>query len=59
MVHKTYGQARNKLIEGRGNLIRQTEGFVELGIKVKKSLPQGIRDDALLDDDTEGSEDGD
>jgi DNA recombination protein RmuC len=52
-VHKTYGQARNKLVEGRGNLIRQAEGFVELGVKVKKSLPQVFRDDALLDEEVE------
>jgi DNA recombination protein RmuC len=49
-VHKTYAAARNKLVEGRGNLVRQTESFVELGVKVKKKLPQSVLDDALLDD---------
>jgi DNA recombination protein RmuC len=49
-VHKTYAAARNKLVEGRGNLVRQTESFVELGVKVKKKLPQSVLDDVLLDD---------
>jgi DNA recombination protein RmuC len=49
-VHKTYEDARNKLVVGRGNVIRRTEEFVELGIKVKKSLPQPLLDDALLED---------
>jgi len=50
-VHNTYGQARIKLVEGRGNVIRRAEEFVELGIKVKKSLPQPLLDDALLEDE--------
>jgi DNA recombination protein RmuC len=58
-VQKTYGQARNKLVEGRGNLVRQAEGFVELGVKVKKSLPQGFRDDGLLDDEGSNPETSD
>jgi len=49
-VHNTYNQARNKLVEGRGNLIKQAEDFVDLGVKVKKTLPQTLMDDALLED---------
>ena len=38
----TYDAAMNKLTDGRGNLIRQAEQFVELGVKVKKSLPAAL-----------------
>ncbi len=41
-VDKTYQDAMNKLTLGKGNLIRQAEGFVELGVKVKKEMPQSI-----------------
>ena len=32
----------NKLTHGQGNLIRQANSFVELGVKVKKSIPKHI-----------------
>jgi len=41
-VHSTYDGAMNKLTRGKGNLIRQAEGFVELGVKVKKEMPKSI-----------------
>lgn len=41
-VHSSYDAAMNKLTIGKGNLIRQAEGFVELGVKVKKEIPQSI-----------------
>ena len=41
-VHTTYDTAMNKLTLGRGNLIRQAESFVELGVKIKKQLPKDI-----------------
>ena len=41
-VDKTYEDAMNKLTRGKGNLIRQAEGFVELGVKVKKEMPKTI-----------------
>ena len=41
-VDKTYKDAMNKLTRGKGNLIRQAEGFVELGVKVKKEMPKSI-----------------
>ncbi|HHJ39272.1 MAG: hypothetical protein AXA67_12100 [Methylothermaceae bacteria B42] len=49
-VHGSYQTARQKLVEGRGNLIRQAEQFVELGIKVKKTLPQTLREEAGTDE---------
>ncbi len=53
-VQNTYQQARNKLVEGRGNLIKQAENFVDLGVKVKKTLPQTLVDDAMLEDQDKG-----
>lgn len=47
-VHTTYDTAMNKLTLGRGNLIRQAESFVELGVKVKKQLPKDIVDRAEI-----------
>ncbi|BCX81765.1 DNA recombination protein RmuC [Methylomarinovum caldicuralii] len=38
-TQNTYNQARNKLTDGRGNLIRQAEMLVDLGVPVKKRLP--------------------
>ncbi len=47
-VNKTYDGVMNKLTHGNGNLIRQSESFVELGVKVKKSFPKNIADQAGL-----------
>lgn len=45
---KTYGEAMGQLSEGRGNLLRQTEGLKELGIKStkkrSKQLNRGMAD---------------
>ena len=41
-VHATYDGAMNKLTSGKGNLIRQAESFVELGVKVKKEMPKTL-----------------
>lgn len=47
-VTKTYGEAMGQLSEGRGNLLRQTEGLKELGIKStkkrSKQLNRGMAD---------------
>ena len=50
-AQKTYEDAMNKLIRGRGNLIRQAEVFVELGAKVNKRLPKSILERAELETD--------
>lgn len=48
MATKTYTEAMGQLSEGRGNLLRQTEGLKELGIKStkkrSKQLNRGIAD---------------
>jgi len=46
-VHGTYESSMNKLTQGRGNLVRQANSFVELGVKVKKTFPRSILDQAL------------
>ncbi len=48
-AQKSYESARNKLVSGRGNVIRQAEHFVELGVKVRKRLPAGVREEAGMD----------
>ncbi len=65
-AHKTYEDAMNKLARGRGNLIRQAEGFVALGAKVGKRFPKSILERAELEDgaaasatDTPAESDGD
>jgi DNA recombination protein RmuC len=48
-VNSTYDALRSKLSQGRGNLISQAESFVELGVKVKKTLPKTITGQAGID----------
>ncbi len=50
-VNKTYTGVMGKLTQGQGNLIRQANSFVELGVKVKKAIPKNISEQAHLGDD--------
>jgi len=50
-VNKTYTGVMGKLTQGQGNLIRQANSFVELGVKVKKAIPKNISEQAQLGDD--------
>jgi len=50
-LHKTYDGVMNKLTLGNGNLIRQTSSFLELGVKVKKTLPKSITEKTGLEDE--------
>lgn len=43
-LQKTYDSARGKLVDGRDNMLRQTEKLKELGIKANKSLPNSLKD---------------
>ena len=45
-ANKTYDGVMNKLSTGNGNLIRQASSFVELGVKVKKTLPKTLTEQA-------------
>lgn len=37
-----YGNAMNKLVEGKGNLVRSAEKLKKMGAKAKKALPESI-----------------
>ncbi len=50
-ANKTYDGVMNKLTTGNGNLIRQASSFVELGVKVKKTLPKSLTEQAGVDED--------
>lgn len=48
-VQGTYDKAWNKLKEGRGNLISQAHKFKDLGVRVKKEIPQQVMETAELE----------
>ncbi len=56
-ARNTYQDAWNKLCHNRGNVIRQAEMLKELGISPTKSLPQGLLDSAMEDEDLPGQTD--
>ncbi len=43
-TQKAYADARNKLEEGKGNLISRAEKIKDLGAKVSKTLPENLLD---------------
>jgi len=45
-----YSSAMNKLVDGRGNLIKSVENLKKLGAKAKKALPQSIIERSQEDD---------
>ncbi|MEX5339966.1 DNA recombination protein RmuC [Pseudomonas sp. I2] len=49
-VDKAYAAARNKLCEGRGNLVSRSEQLKLLGARASKSLPADLLERALSDD---------
>jgi DNA recombination protein RmuC len=48
-ARESYDLAMNRLISGRGNLIKQTAEFSELGVAVKKELPPELVERARLE----------
>ena len=38
----SYKMARNRLVDGKGNLVRRTEELLQLGVKAQKELPEGL-----------------
>jgi DNA recombination protein RmuC len=48
-VNSTYDGVMNKLTLGQGNLIRQAQSFVDLGVKVKKTFPKSITEQAGIE----------
>jgi len=49
-AQESYQTARNRLSEGRGNLVRRTEELRQLGVKAQKELPEGLVVKALEGD---------
>ena len=47
----SYQEAMNKLVDGRGNIIKKVENLKKLGAKTKKSLPQNIIERSSSDED--------
>ncbi|XWN35912.1 MAG: DNA recombination protein RmuC [Balneola sp.] len=43
-TQKSYDEAKSRLSEGSGNVIRQVEMLKELGAKATKQLPEGLRE---------------
>jgi DNA recombination protein RmuC len=37
-----YGNAMNKLVDGKGNLVNSVEKLKKMGAKAKKSLPETV-----------------
>jgi DNA recombination protein RmuC len=57
---KAYADARGKLLEGPGNVVRKIELLKEMGAKASKQLPDALRSQALPDPgEEEGDEAGD
>jgi len=48
-ARKHYDDAKNKISEGKGNLIRRVEKIKELGVKSKKKLPKSFSADTSED----------
>ncbi|ATA67690.1 DNA recombination protein RmuC [Capnocytophaga cynodegmi] len=46
-----YGNAMNKLVEGKGNIVRSIEKLKIMGVKSKKSIPEAILKRAIPEDD--------
>ena len=58
-ANQSYQGAMNKLVTGRGNVIRQAEGFRQLGVEVKRDISPLLTERAMLGaaDDNAASED--
>ena len=53
-----YRGAMNKLVEGRGNIVRSIEKLKRMGAKAKKSIPERILKRAEDEEDFEEIENG-
>ncbi|KHT62466.1 DNA recombination protein RmuC [Photobacterium gaetbulicola] len=47
-ANQSYQGAMNKLVTGRGNVIRQAEGFRQLGVEVKRDISPVLAERAML-----------
>lgn len=48
-AHKAWSRAENKLSTGTGNLVRRVDKLGALSAKVKKTLPENLRERALIE----------
>jgi DNA recombination protein RmuC len=54
-AQESHENARNKLISGRGNIVSRIENIRQLGARATKKLPQDFVDDAMEDENDEGT----
>ncbi|MCO4788928.1 DNA recombination protein RmuC, partial [Vibrio cholerae] len=54
-ANQSYQGAMNKLVTGRGNAIRQAESFKQLGVEIKRSIPQPLIERAQQAPDQENA----
>lgn len=52
-LQSSYDTAMTRLSRGRGNLISRVENFPQMGVKVRKSIPESIASRADIDTDPE------
>ena len=50
-LDKAYSAARNKLTDGRGNLVSRVEQLKLLGARASKGLPADLLEKAMTDED--------
>jgi len=48
-ARKHYDDAKSKLSEGKGNLLRRVEKIKELGVKTRKKLPKSFSSEADIE----------
>ena len=53
LTKRTYGDAMNKLVDGRGNLINRVENLRKLGVSTTKTIDQKLIDRASIAKDDE------
>ena len=57
-AHKSYETARDRLVDGRGNIVRQADQLRTMGVRTRRTLPKGLVDSAQeLDEDDEPTQD--
>jgi DNA recombination protein RmuC len=47
LAQESYDGARRKLVDGKGNLVRQADQLRSMGIKSRKALPKVVDDDVV------------
>ncbi|MDY0213862.1 MAG: DNA recombination protein RmuC [Desulfuromonadaceae bacterium] len=55
-LEQQYHSAMNKLTQGKGNLVSQASRFVELGVKVKRKMPDSVLEYAETEIEAEVAE---